>query len=75
MTEARTTPGAGGSYTIGQAKVGLVFTRTMVAEPTQTARGGSLNAFNADYLRFNNFPSNTQAVVAAGMSLKFHAHA
>ncbi|CAG9264073.1 Putative porin [Paraburkholderia unamae] len=67
---ARTrTLGAGGSYTIGPAKVGLVFTRTMVASPTQIAQGGSLNAFNADYLTFNNFEVNGRYSLTPQLSL------
>ncbi|TDG10516.1 porin [Paraburkholderia guartelaensis] len=67
---ARTrTLGAGGSYTIGPAKVGLVFTRTMVAEPTQIAQGGSLNAFDADYLTFNNFEVNGRYALTPQLSL------
>lgn len=67
---ARTrTLGAGGSYTIGPAKVGLVFTRTMVDEPTQIAQGGSLNAFDADYLTFNNFEVNGRYALTPQLSL------
>lgn len=67
---ARTrTLGAGASYTIGPAKIGAVFTRTMVASPTEIAQGGSLNTLNADYLTFNNFELNGRYAITPQFSL------
>jgi general bacterial porin, GBP family len=63
------TLGAGGSYTVGPAKLGFVFTRTMVDSPTQIAQGGSLNAFDADYLTFNNFELNGRYALTPQLSL------
>ncbi|MDR3097192.1 MAG: porin [Paraburkholderia sp.] len=70
FVSARTrTLGAGGSYTIGAAKVGLVFTRTMIGAPTQIMQGGSLNAFNASYLTFNNYELNGRYQLTPQLSL------
>lgn len=69
VAERTRTLGAGGSYTIGAAKVGLVFTRTMIASPTEIAQGGSLNTFDANYLTFNNFELNGRYQLTPQFSL------
>jgi general bacterial porin, GBP family len=46
-----------------------VFTRTMIASPTEIAQGGSLNTFDANYLTFNNYEVNGRYQLTPQFSL------
>jgi GBP family porin len=63
------TLGAAGRYMFGDATVGLVFTRTILNDPSQITQGGAYSTLNGNLLTFNNYELNARYALTRALSV------